>query len=105
MAQVRVMMASAAPETIKQSSSKRADSVAWPKRGCKFDVRMPALDYGTPVAGTRRMHDNVLPNGGSPPMYSKMGSSFPTGVYLAWALTPFAQRQCAPYTDLEINGD
>jgi len=49
------------------------------------------------------MHDHMFfPMGGSPPMYSDMGTSFPR-LYLALGVTTIRTTgSVAPYTDLEI---
>ncbi len=55
------------------------------------------------LPGLVGMHDHMFfPMGGSPPMYSNMGSSFPR-LYLALGVTTIRTTgSVAPYTDLEI---
>jgi imidazolonepropionase-like amidohydrolase len=55
------------------------------------------------MPGLVGMHDHMFfPMGGSPPMYSNMGSSFPR-LYLALGVTTIRTTgSVAPYTDLEI---
>jgi imidazolonepropionase-like amidohydrolase len=57
----------------------------------------------TVLPGLVGMHDHMFfPMGGSPPMYSDMGSSFPR-LYLALGVTTIRTTgSVAPYTDLEI---
>src|SRR6202158_1035581 len=57
----------------------------------------------TALPGLVGMHDHMFfPQGGSPPMYSNMGSSFPR-LYLALGVTTIRTTgSVAPYTDLEI---
>ena len=57
----------------------------------------------TILPGLVGMHDHMFfPMGGSPPMYSDMGSSFPR-LYLAFGVTTIRTTgSVAPYTDLEI---
>ena len=57
------------------------------------------------LPGLVGMHDHMFfPMGGSPPMYSNMGSSFPR-LYLANGVTTIRTTgSVAPYTDLEIKG-
>src|SRR5438876_4374291 len=59
-------------------------------------------DY-TVVPGLVGMHDHMFfPMGGSPPMYSNMGTSFPR-LYLALGVTTIRTTgSVAPYSDLEI---
>src|SRR5438876_998937 len=59
-------------------------------------------DY-TVVPGLVGMHDHMFfPMGGSPPMYSNMGTSFPR-LYLALGVTTIRTTgSVAPYADLEI---
>src|SRR2546422_1577270 len=59
-------------------------------------------DY-TVLPGLVGMHDHMFfPMGGSPPMYSDMGSSFPR-LYLALGVTTIRTTgSVAPFTDLEI---
>src|SRR3989440_6123973 len=57
----------------------------------------------TVLPGLVGMHDHMFfPQGGSPPMYSDMGTSFPR-LYLALGVTTIRTTgSVAPYTDLEI---
>jgi imidazolonepropionase-like amidohydrolase len=57
----------------------------------------------TVLPGLVGMHDHMFfPMGGSPPMYSNMGTSFPR-LYLALGVTTIRTTgSVAPYTDLEI---
>jgi imidazolonepropionase-like amidohydrolase len=57
----------------------------------------------TALPGLVGMHNHMFfPMGGSPPMYSNMGSSFPR-LYLAHGVTTIRTTgSVAPYTDLEI---
>jgi imidazolonepropionase-like amidohydrolase len=57
----------------------------------------------TVLPGLVGMHDHMFfPMGGSPPMYSNMGSSFPR-LYLALGVTTIRTTgSVAPYTDLEL---
>src|SRR5262245_41919749 len=57
----------------------------------------------TVLPGLIGMHNHMFfPMGGSPPMYSNMGSSFPR-LYLALGVTTIRTTgSVAPYTDLEI---
>ena len=72
-------------------------------------VKVPAnaqtidLNGYTVLPGLVGMHNHMFfPMGGSPPMYSNMGSSFPR-LYLANGVTTIRTTgSVAPYTDLEI---
>ncbi len=61
------------------------------------------LNGYTVLPGLVGMHNHMFfPMGGSPPMYSNMGSSFPR-LYLALGVTSIRTTgSVAPYTDLEI---
>ena len=61
------------------------------------------LNGYTVLPGLVGMHNHMFfPMGGSPPMYSNMGSSFPR-LYLALGVTTIRTTgSVAPYTDLEI---
>src|SRR5216684_2383665 len=61
------------------------------------------LNGYTVLPGLVGMHNHMFfPMGGSPPMYSNMGSSFPR-LYLALGVTTIRTAgSVAPYTDLEI---
>ena len=69
-----------------------------PQRAQILDLK----DY-TVLPGLVGMHDHMFfPQGGSPPMYSNMGSSFPR-LYLALGVTTIRTTgSVVPYTDLEI---
>jgi imidazolonepropionase-like amidohydrolase len=71
----------------------------------KAPANAQALDLSgyTVLPGLVGMHDHMFfPMGGSPPMYSNMGSSFPR-LYLALGVTTIRTTgSVAPYTDLEI---
>jgi imidazolonepropionase-like amidohydrolase len=67
------------------------------------DARTLDLNGYTVMPGLVGMHNHMFfPMGGSPPMYSNMGSSFPR-LYLALGVTTIRTTgSVAPYTDLEI---
>ena len=67
------------------------------------DARTVDLNGYTVMPGLVGMHNHMFfPMGGSPPMYSNMGSSFPR-LYLALGVTTIRTTgSVAPYTDLEI---
>jgi imidazolonepropionase-like amidohydrolase len=69
-----------------------------PQRAQILDLK----DY-TVLPGLVGMHNHMFfPQGGSPPMYSNMGSSFPR-LYLALGVTTIRTTgSVVPYTDLEI---
>jgi imidazolonepropionase-like amidohydrolase len=77
--------------------------------GPTADAKVPAnaqtldLQGYTVLPGLVGMHNHMFfPMGGSPPMYSNMGSSFPR-LYLALGVTTIRTTgSVAPYTDLEI---
>ncbi|MCA1634124.1 MAG: amidohydrolase family protein [Acidobacteria bacterium] len=66
-------------------------------------ARVLDLTGYTVLPGLVGMHNHMFfPMGGSPPMYSNMGSSFPR-LYLALGVTTIRTTgSVAPYTDLEI---
>src|SRR5437588_3137531 len=66
-------------------------------------AQMLDLTGYTVLPGLVGMHDHMFfPMGGSPPMYSDMGTSFPR-LYLALRVTTIRTTgSVAPYTDLEI---
>jgi imidazolonepropionase-like amidohydrolase len=66
-------------------------------------AQMMDLKGYTVMPGLVGMHNHMFfPMGGSPPMYSNMGSSFPR-LYLAHGVTTIRTTgSVAPYTDLEI---
>ena len=67
------------------------------------NVQTMDLTGYTVMPGLVGMHNHMFfPMGGSPPMYSNMGSSFPR-LYLALGVTTIRTTgSVAPYTDLEI---
>jgi imidazolonepropionase-like amidohydrolase len=67
------------------------------------DARTIDLKGYTVLPGLVGMHNHMFfPMGGSPPMYSNMGSSFPR-LYLAFGVTTIRTTgSVAPYTDLEL---
>jgi imidazolonepropionase-like amidohydrolase len=67
------------------------------------DARAIDLSGYTVLPGLVGMHNHMFfPMGGSPPMYSNMGSSFPR-LYLALGVTTIRTTgSVAPYTDLEL---
>ncbi len=77
--------------------------------GPSADAKVPAnaqtldLQGYTVLPGLVGMHNHMFfPMGGSPPMYSNMGSSFPR-LYLALGVTTIRTTgSVAPYTDLEL---
>jgi imidazolonepropionase-like amidohydrolase len=76
-----------------------------PSVAAKIPVNAQTLDLNgyTVLPGIVGMHNHMFfPMGGSPPMYSNMGSSFPR-LYLANGVTTIRTTgSVAPYTDLEI---
>src|SRR5882724_4014757 len=76
-----------------------------PATTAKVPANAQTLDLQgyTVLPGLVGMHDHMFfPMGGSPPMYSDMGSSFPR-LYLALGVTTIRTTgSVAPYTDLEI---
>jgi imidazolonepropionase-like amidohydrolase len=69
----------------------------------KPGIMMLDLSGYTVLPGLVGMHDHMFfPMGGTPPMYSNMGTSFPR-LYLALGVTTIRTTgSVAPYTDLEI---
>ena len=67
------------------------------------NAKVLELDGYTVLPGLVGMHDHMFfPMGGSPPMYSNMGSSFPR-LYLALGVTTIRTTgSVQPYLDLEI---
>src|SRR6059036_3426255 len=76
-----------------------------PSAGAKFQSGAQILDLKgyTVLPGLVGMHDHMFfPMGGSPPMYSNMGTSFPR-LYLALGVTTIRTTgSVAPDSDLEI---
>src|ERR1041385_1308092 len=85
-------------------SNGKIDSVE-PSASAKIPANAQTIDLTgyTILPGLVGMHDHMFfPMGGSPPMYSDMGSSFPR-LYLAFGVTTIRTTgSVAPYTDLEI---
>ena len=76
-----------------------------PSSGANVPANAQTLDLTgySVLPGLVGMHNHMFfPMGGSPPMYSNMGSSFPR-LYLALGVTTIRTTgSVAPYTDLEI---
>jgi len=76
-----------------------------PSSNAKVPANAQTMDLTgyTVLPGLVGMHDHMFfPMGGTPPMYSDMGSSFPR-LYLANGVTTIRTTgSVAPYTDLEI---
>lgn len=76
-----------------------------PSAAARIPANAQTLDLNgyTVLPGLVGMHNHMFfPMGGSPPMYSNMGSSFPR-LYLANGVTTIRTTgSVAPYTDLEI---
>jgi len=85
-------------------SDGKVDSIT-PTATTKISSRAQLLDLTgyTVLPGLVGMHNHMFfPMGGSPPMYSNMGSSFPR-LYLALGVTTIRTTgSVAPFTDLEI---
>ena len=85
-------------------SNGKIDSVE-PSASAKISANAQTIDLTgyTVLPGLVGMHNHMFfPMGGSPPMYSNMGSSFPR-LYLANGVTTIRTTgSVAPYTDLEI---
>jgi imidazolonepropionase-like amidohydrolase len=85
-------------------SNGKIDSVE-PSASAKIPANAQTIDLTgyTVLPGLVGMHNHMFfPMGGSPPMYSNMGSSFPR-LYLANGVTTIRTTgSVAPYTDLEI---
>lgn len=85
-------------------SAGKIDSIA-PTATARVPSGAQILDLNghSVLPGLVGMHDHMFfPMGGSPPMYSNMGSSFPR-LYLALGVTTIRTTgSVAPYTDLEI---
>ncbi len=104
---VRVIDGTGAPALDGQTiviSEGKIQSVG-PSKDAKPPVNAQTLDFEgyTVLPGLVGMHNHMFfPMGGSPPMYSNMGSSFPR-LYLALGVTTIRTTgSVAPYTDLEI---
>src|SRR5204862_2458004 len=76
-----------------------------PTASARVEPSAQILDLNgyTVLPGLVGMHDHMFfPMGGSPPMYSDMGTSFPR-LYLALGVTTIRTTgSVAPFTDLEI---
>jgi len=85
-------------------SNGKIDSIE-PSASAKIPANAQTIDLTgyTVLPGLVGMHNHMFfPMGGSPPMYSNMGSSFPR-LYLANGVTTIRTTgSVAPYTDLEI---
>lgn len=107
LAHVRVIDGTGAPPHEDQTiviKDGKVESVA-PSKAAKVPADAKTLDLTgyTVLPGLVGMHNHMFfPMGGSPPMYSNMGSSFPR-LYLALGVTTIRTTgSVAPYTDLEI---
>jgi len=104
---VRVIDGTGAPAKDDQTiviSEGKIQSVE-PSATAKMPANAQTMDLNgyTVMPGLVGMHDHMFfPMGGSPPMYSNMGSSFPR-LYLANGVTTIRTTgSVAPYTDIEI---
>ena len=104
---VRVIDGTGAPAKDDQTiviSDGKIQSVE-PSATAKIPANAQTMDLNgyTVMPGLIGMHDHMFfPMGGSPPMYSNMGSSFPR-LYLANGVTTIRTTgSVAPYTDIEI---
>jgi imidazolonepropionase-like amidohydrolase len=104
---VRVIDGTGAPALEDQTivvSDGKITSIS-PAAGAKVPANAQILDLKgySVLPGLVGMHDHMFfPMGGSPPMYSDMGTSFPR-LYLALGVTTIRTTgSVAPYTDLEI---
>src|SRR5688572_12842636 len=104
---VRVIDGTGAPAVEDQTiviSGGKIQSVG-PTKSVTIPANAETLDLNghTVLPGIVGMHNHMFfPMGGSPPMYSNMGSSFPR-LYLANGVTTIRTTgSVAPYTDLEI---
>ena len=104
---VRVIDGTGAPAKDDQTiviSDGKIQSVE-PSATAKIPANAQTMDLNgyTVMPGLVGMHDHMFfPMGGSPPMYSNMGSSFPR-LYLANGVTTIRTTgSVAPYTDIEI---
>jgi imidazolonepropionase-like amidohydrolase len=107
LAHVRVIVGTGAPAREDQTVVVSGGKIQWvgPSADAKAPANAQTLDLNgyTVLPGLVGMHDHMFfPMGGSPPMYSNMGSSFPR-LYLALGVTTIRTTgSVAPYTDLEI---
>lgn len=90
-------------QTIVISGGKIESVEASAKTKAPAGAKVLDLTGYTVLPGLVGMHDHMFfPMGGSPPMYSNMGTSFPR-LYLAFGVTTIRTTgSVAPYTDLEI---
>ena len=104
---VRVIDGTGAAAREDQTVMVSGGKIEWvgPSADAKVPANAQTLDLNgyTVLPGLVGMHDHMFfPMGGSPPMYSDMGSSFPR-LYLALGVTTIRTTgSVAPYTDLEI---
>jgi imidazolonepropionase-like amidohydrolase len=104
---VRVIDGTGATPREDQTIVIRAGKIEWvgPAADAKIsgDVKILDLKGYTVLPGLVGMHNHMFfPMGGSPPMYSNMGSSFPR-LYLALGVTTIRTTgSVAAFTDLEI---
>ena len=107
LAHVRVIDGTGAPpredQTIIISGGKIQSVVESARANVPADARVLDLKGYTVLPGLVGMHNHMFfPMGGSPPMYSNMGTSFPR-LYLALGVTTIRTTgSVAPYTDLEL---
>ncbi|HEV3469447.1 MAG TPA: amidohydrolase family protein [Pyrinomonadaceae bacterium] len=90
-------------QTIVISGGKIVSVGAGPAAKVPAEARVLDLKGYTVLPGLVGMHNHLFfPMGGSPPMYSNMGTSFPR-LYLALGVTTIRTAgSVAPYADLEI---
>ncbi len=106
LAHVRVIDGTGAAPRDDQTIIITAGKIEWvgPSAGAKAPANAQTLDLNgyTVLPGLVGMHNHMFfPMGGSPPMYSNMGSSFPR-LYLALGVTTIRTTgSVAPYADLE----
>ena len=88
---------------VQQTTDPTAAYPATSPTGIPANAQVIDLTGYTVLPGLVGMHNHMFfPMGGSPPMYSNMGSSFPR-LYLALGVTSIRTTgSVAPYTDLEI---
>jgi imidazolonepropionase-like amidohydrolase len=104
---VRIIDGTGAPprddQTIMIADGKIQSISAGPPANLPANAQTLDLRGYTALPGLVGMHNHMFfPMGGSPPMYSNMGSSFPR-LYLALGVTTIRTTgSVAPFTDLEI---
>ena len=107
LAHVRVIDGTGAAARDEQTIIIGEGKIQWagPSAEAKIQANAQTLDLSgyTVLPGLVGMHDHMFfPMGGTPPMYSNMGSSFPR-LYLANGVTTIRTTgSVAPYTDIEI---